>query len=157
VGAGDTDGDGLAEVITGPGHGSPQVNVYDGLTGALRSSFLAYDKSFKGGVFVTAGDVNGDGKAEIITGAGFGGGPHVRVFDPTGTVVGANFFAFASSFAGGVRVAARDTNNDGMAEIVVGKGPTGDPLVGIFDGLTGVATKTFEAFDPNFNGGIYVG
>ena len=81
--------------------------------------------AFTGGVFVAAGDVNGDGCADIVTGAGAGGGPHVRVFDGrTGTETH-GFFAFAPAFTGGVRVAAGDVNGDGHAEIIIGAGPGG--------------------------------
>ena len=30
---------------------------------------------------MAAGDINGNGLADIVTGAGFGGGPHVKAFD----------------------------------------------------------------------------
>ena len=65
----------------GPG-GGPHVHVLRRRRPASElASFFAYDPAFTGGVSVAAGDVNGDGVADIITGAGPGGGPHVKVFD----------------------------------------------------------------------------
>src|SRR6185295_12022959 len=75
---------GAEAIITGLGSGgSPIVSVYDADTLAPLSSFFAYDAGFTGGVRVAAGDVNGDGVPDIITGAGPGGGPHVKVFSGT--------------------------------------------------------------------------
>src|SRR5207244_4487626 len=70
-----------AEPITvGAGAGGgPHVKVHNA-DGSLRSSFFAYDAVFTVGVSVAAGDVNGDGFADVVTGAGAGGGPHVEVF-----------------------------------------------------------------------------
>ena len=53
---------------------------------------------------VGAADVDGDGIADIITGAGPGGGPHVRAFSfGTGTPVEiASVFAYDPDFGGGV-------------------------------------------------------
>jgi hypothetical protein len=55
-------------------------------------------------VRVAAGDVNGDGRADIITGAGPGGGPHVRVFDGATLAELDSFFAYNPLFGGGVFV-----------------------------------------------------
>src|SRR5262249_56026384 len=66
VAAGDVDGDGRAEIIAGPAPGgAPQVRVFTG-SGGLLSSFFAYDPAFLGGVYVAAGDIDGDGRADIV-------------------------------------------------------------------------------------------
>ncbi|MFA5135603.1 MAG: S8 family peptidase, partial [Patescibacteria group bacterium] len=66
-------------IIAGAGYtGGPHVRIFD--AGGNRSvQFFAYAESFRGGVNVAAGDVDGDGIEEIIAGAGTGGGPHIRI------------------------------------------------------------------------------
>ncbi|HTW96295.1 MAG TPA: S8 family serine peptidase, partial [Candidatus Methylomirabilis sp.] len=67
-------------IITAPGKGGgPQIRIFDN-SGVVQGQFFAYGQSFHGGVSVAAGDIDSDGLAEIVTGAGPGGGPHVRVF-----------------------------------------------------------------------------
>jgi hypothetical protein len=57
-------------------------------------------------VFVAAGNITGGAGDEIVTGAGRGGGPHVRVFQGDGTATGPGWFAYDASFTSGVHVAA---------------------------------------------------
>jgi hypothetical protein len=69
--------------------------------------WFAYDGGFAGGVFVAAGDLDGDGCDEVVTGAGEGGGAHVRAFTTDGTPL-AGVFPYPAGFYGGVRVAVGD-------------------------------------------------
>ena len=158
VAAGDVNGDGFADIITGAGAGGrPVVRIFDGLTGDMLQSFLAYDPSFRGGVNVAAGDVNGDGIDEIITAAGPGGGPHVKVFNPIGMTLLNSFFAYQSNFRGGVFVAAGDVNNDGFADIITGPGAGGVRQVKVFDAHHNLMLlHSFFAFAPLFTGGVRV-
>lgn len=104
VAAGDTDGDGKAEIVTAPGPGAPsKIYVYnaDG-SRKVAGEFVAYSKNFTGGVHVTVLDINGDGKAEIVTAPGPGGGPHIRIFNGQLVSLNMDFFAYDSGMTDGV-------------------------------------------------------
>jgi hypothetical protein len=150
-------GDGASYVITAPGPGaSPEIRIFEAATGRLIRSFLAYDAGFQGGVYIAVGDVNGDGTADIITGADAGGGPHVKVFNGrTGSVL-YSFMAYDPGFGGGVRVAAGDIDGDGKADIITGAGPGGGPHVKVFSGANGAMIRSFFAYASSFTGGVYV-
>lgn len=157
VAVGDVTGDGFPDVVTAAGPtGGPHVKVYDGVGGQLIFSFLAYNLDFTGGVFVAVGDINNDGFGDIITGAGAGGGPHVKVFSGQNLSLLASFFAYDSGFTGGVSVGAGDVNNDQHADIITGAGPTGGPHVKVFSGVNQTVLASFLAYDASFTGGVYV-
>src|SRR5262249_25446415 len=80
-----------------------RVLTVTGGTVVERLSFFAYDPGFTGGVFVAGGDVDGRPGAELITGPGAGGGPHVRIFRSDATEL-SSFFAYDLPFRGGVTV-----------------------------------------------------
>jgi hypothetical protein len=193
VAVGDVNGDGVPEIIVaaGPG-GGPHVKVVDGTKldqvdangeiedSALLGNFYAYDPHFNGGVFVAFGI--SEGTPEIITGAGPGGSPHVKVIDATklsqlqdnsvianSALVG-QFYAYSPFFNGGVRVAAADLNGDQVLDIVTGAGPGGGPHVKAIDGdslsdldnnaeiSNNALIGQFYAYTPTVapSGGVYV-
>lgn len=157
----DVTGDGVADIIVGAGPGGgPQVRVYDGVTGlpvaGPLGSFYALDARFRGGVFVAAGDVDGDGYADIIVGADTGGGPQVAVFSGKDGSLRASFYALPARFGGGVRVAAADVDGDGEADIIVGAGPGARAQVTIFRGTDLTILRSFWALPAEFHGGIFV-
>jgi hypothetical protein len=136
VTCGDVDGDGMDEIITGAGPGpvyGPHVRGwnYDGV--ALQAmgqiSFLAYG-TFRDGVNVSTGDIDGDGYEEIITGAGPSpyATSHVRAYNYDNAVLtritAVNFFAYDDmDWTYGVQVSGMDLDGDGYDEIVTGPGP----------------------------------
>jgi hypothetical protein len=106
-------------LVTAPGPGGgPDIKVWkmrEDINGnifvdRLVTQFMAYDTRFRGGVNVTTGDLDGDGRAELILGAGPGGGPHVKIykFDVSDQqmVLVNQFMAYEPSFRGGVSVAS---------------------------------------------------
>jgi len=158
VGAGDVNHDGFADIIAGKGPGSDAaVAVFSGKTSSQLATWLPFP-GFGGGVYVSAGDVNGDGFADIVVGAGAGGGPAVRVYSGANpAILLRDFFAYNTNFTGGVRVAVADVDGDGFADIITAPGAGGAPDMRVFDVATLARLDEFMAYDPSFLGGVFVG
>jgi serralysin len=156
VAAGDVDGDGRADIVSGAGVGGPtHVKVFSGATNSELHSFFAYP-GVTNEVRVAAGDVNGDGFADIVTGLGEGLASHVKVFDGTNLDPLASFFAYGAGFTGGVYVAAGDVNNDGRADIITGAGVGGGTHVKVFSGAGYGELHSFFAY-PGVSNEVRVG
>ncbi len=158
VAVADITADGVPDYITGAGPGGgPQVNVFDGKTLKILTSFFAFDPSFSGGVFVAAGNFDTDRFSEIVVSAGAGGGPNVRIFNIDNGVASltSSFFAYDQSFTGGVTVAAENYNGVAGDEIITGVGPGGAPHVKIFQ-PDGIELASFFAYSEQFTGGVFV-
>jgi hypothetical protein len=142
---------------------APLVNVYDSLTGDLKTSFQPFNPdTVEGGVNVAVANLYGDNRQQIIVGAGPGSPPLVRVFDENGNplpgILGQGFLAYDNSFRGGVNVAAGDINADGIQEIITGEGTASnsEPRIRAFSGLDGKMLLDFLAFEQSFQGGVTV-
>lgn len=135
--------------------GGPRVQVFDAATRKILFDGFVYAPSFTGGVRVATGDVTGDGVPDLVTAAGFGGGPHIQVFDGVTFELINGFFAYEPTFSTGVYVAVGDVTGDGVAEIVTGTGVGGGPLVRVFTQF-GIDLGAWFAYDENFRGGVRV-
>ncbi len=185
----DVNGDGAPDLLIAAGSGGgPRITAWSGTgfpaagggrptTNPIANLFV-FESSQRGGAFITSGDVNGDGFAEIIVGGGPGGGPRVRIvsgrllFNPgvvpnlegvnlddpvnlsNGLVLN-NFFAGSSANRGGVRVTVRDVDGDARADVVAGSGTGELSAVRVYraPSLAAVAGSSSEpggaqTFDP---------
>ncbi|MCZ2340545.1 MAG: Ig-like domain repeat protein, partial [Bacteroidales bacterium] len=176
----DIDGDGFGDLIVSAGfEGGPRVAVWNGTTIAedstpekLISDIFVFEDTLRNGAFVTGADIDGDGKAELIAGAGPGGGPRIVAFNGADLLNGqqtlvANFFAGNPDNRNGVPVGVVDYNGDGEPDLLTG---TGEPLPGTMGGestatiyaASGLSDATPTPLDslepfPGFTGGVFVG
>lgn len=164
VAAGDVDGDAHDELVTVPASNNRAlVKVYDVTIGveetgdeeySLKHEWYALSNATVG-ASVATGDVDGDGKDEIIIGAGPGGGPQVAIYEADGTLI-QSFFAFDPSLRGGVFVASgRDFSGDSKDDIVIGEGPGNGSAVRIVTSGTWATYNAFNAFAPGVNAGVH--
>jgi hypothetical protein len=154
---GDVNGDGIPDIITVPGPGGgPLVKVFNGKDQSLIIAFNAYNPAFLGGLFVAAGDINGDGIADIVTAPDAGGGPLIEAFSGKDGTLLVSFNAYDPAFRGGVHLAVADINHDGFADIITAPGAGGGPLVEVYSGKDDSLLLAFNAYAPNFLGGVFV-
>jgi hypothetical protein len=140
------------------------VKVFDGKTQAELFRVDPFEASFLGGVYVAAGDIDGDGRAELIITPDEGGGPRVRVFQGGDFGLRADFFGIDDpNFRGGARAAAADITGDGRADLIVAAGFQGGPRVAFYDATSigGGQTprKLFNdifVFEETLRNGVFV-
>jgi FtsP/CotA-like multicopper oxidase with cupredoxin domain len=172
----DVNNDGISDLIVGAGPGGgPRVIVYNGATNFSTTlfDFFAFNTAFSGGVSVAGGDFNADGFADIVVGAGPGGGPQVNIFDGrTGNVL-TQFFAYDQSFRGGVTVAVGDIDGSSFNSVITGAGAGGGSHVKSFrnsrffdidaarilpgnQSISMNQTGEFMAYNAAYTGGVQV-
>jgi hypothetical protein len=117
VATGDTNGDGVAEIFAGMGAGSPPLmatfdarggggrmipafELQTPVSGLVLGQFTQTPSTF--GVRVATTDVNGDGRAELLTGTGPGTQGRLRVLDALGNPL--RDVVLFDNFLGGVFV-----------------------------------------------------
>jgi hypothetical protein len=146
--AGDTDGDGVPDIVSGaPGVGRGHAYLYSGKTGRLLHTFSrGGNGDFFGAAVAGAGDVNRDGRADVLVGA--------PLNDAVGSDAG-RAYVFSGrnykllrklqagdegDFFGSATDWSPDLNGDGRPELIVGAqnaGPTGGGRAYVLSGRNG--------------------
>jgi hypothetical protein len=169
---GDVNGDGVTDlVVTAGDGGGPRTAVFDGRSvmmnapARLTADFFVSDPNLRTGAFVAVGDVDGDGFADVIGGAGPGGGPRVSVVSGRDLAQSNKATTLADFAAGnlnardGVRVTAKNLDGDARADLVLGSGTGGQVTeflgVNLLSGSP-VPRDAFTGID-GFAGGVFVG
>ena len=158
IAIGDVDSNGQNELIVGAGVNRPPfVKIYSNQA-KLQGSFLAFPKTYTGGVNIAVAGIYGrkDHHKQSIVVAPFGKyKPLVRIYNNLGTLK-KEFLAYGDNWQGGINIAVGDISNDGLGEIITGAKSGATPHVRVFGG-DGNLIDSFYAYDDTFTGGVSVG
>lgn len=150
-------GTGAPQIITAPeAGGQPYVNIFQSTTGTLLQQFLAYGVTFTGGVRLAIADADGDGVQDILTAPQASGAPFVNMFrGATGSLI-RQMQVYGDTFTGGIYLASGNVNGVGRAELIVGPGSGGQPIVNAFDIATGTLVRQYQVYGLSFTAGVRV-
>jgi len=163
----DLTGDGIADIVAGNGPGSPnRFTIIDGATKLAIFTTQPFENAYTGGIFLAVGDIDGDGRVDVVVAPDAGGGSRVQVYRnvPNDFVKIADQLAFLddADYRGGLRLAVGDVDRDGFADVILSAGDGGGPRVA---GLSGrslardVSSRLFGdffAFESGLRIGAYV-
>jgi len=145
---GDVNGDGFNDVVSAAqSYGRPSVTVTSGKDGAILKTFDAFDRTSRNGVNIAVGDFNSDGFDDIVA-AQARGGDQIRVYSGKNFSLLSTFSAF-NGYGGGVSVAAGDTNNNGVPELILGKLAEAAPDVRVIAGVPRITVRTLTPANPS--------
>lgn len=180
AGAGDVNNDGYADIIAGAplhdqnGLSSGMARVWSGLNGAPIYTFFGDQAGDWFGMSVDrAGDVNNDGRPDLIVGAPFGKGTitsnvgEARIFSGlNGSVIRTHNSASGLEALGTVVSRAGDVNQDGWDDVIIGApqhtttGAGGHQDTGkayVFSGKTGATIWSWTGISSGENYATSVG
>ena len=169
----DVTGDGIDEIVTGPGPGRPgEVRVFT-QTGVELPQYrmFPFGSGYNGGVEVAAGPMTGAGSSELVAGQQRGG--LARVFPITGGSISSTASRqvqpFGATYRGGITVTAADIGTfsgstyssaspDGISELVIGSGPGIRARVNVYNAVPTrpVLVNSFNPISPTYVRGVSV-
>lgn len=141
---------------------TPVVKLVDPTTGATLAEQLVFDTKLKTGVQALLGDLDGDGKHELIAGTNRGPVTEIRVFsqkvaaDGSVTLVRDDRYSlqpFGSDYRHGLALAVGDFTGDGRADLAVARA-IGNGEVKLYESTpTGTTPLTLSRSFTPFAGG----
>jgi hypothetical protein len=186
VSVGDVEGSTRADLAVAMGFYGAEVKVYDGsrfgfsdfkaapapVPGPVNPTaaidFKVGPKTYRGGLSIALGDLDGDGKLDLITGRNWLKPTLVETFsglltNPDGSpkplgegpIDPFDKNPARPTYALGVRVAAIDIDFDGIVDIIAASGGNNKSTVNIYSGADHHLLRTFQAIPQTPNSSLF--